>query len=207
MRLFRIFFYLLMLTSLTNCSKLVGRRMTAHTHAPFEGKVSPVQLKGIYFKVDPKDGHYCRLPWAFYLFADGSVSASVTSQTSKEVADEAFWSNPEVFVRTMDWGSRSNEEGHYFIENNRFTMELTYIMPSTPFRNFIRFEGGISSDSTICFDSKKDTWCEHPTPKGGKFNFERVHYKIYHTDVRPDSTDMWFKETAWYKENVWHNQQ
>jgi hypothetical protein len=203
MRLFRIILYLLMLVSLTTCSDLVGRRMKAHTQMPFETKASPVPLKGIYFKVDPKDGHHCRPPWAFFLYADGSVSASITSETSKQVADQDFWTNPEKFVRTMaDWNQMSTNDGHYFIRNNSFTMELTDIMPSTPFRNFIRFEGGISSDSTIYINSKTDTWCEGG-PSKNKFNFERVYYKIYRTDVRPDSADMWFKEASWYKRDVW----
>src|ERR1044072_1964709 len=137
----KLFFSVVLLAFLTNCSELIGRRMHAHKHQPFETTVIPVELNGIYFKVKPERcGYVCGPPCAFFLYADGTILANAFLGMSKEVEDEKFWSDPEKFVRTMtNWEHVRTRPGAYFIENGKFTMDLIDNMPSTPFNNFIRF--------------------------------------------------------------------
>lgn len=207
MRVSKIFFYLTMVCLSISCSDLVGRRMQTHKRKPFDATNIPVSLKGIYFKLYPTDGHYCRPPWAFYLYADGTVIGSTMSGMSQEMPELKFWSDPDRFLKTMkSWDTFSTNQGHYFIENDSITIELTDIMPSTPFRNFIRFHGTISSESILYFDSKLDTWCESDKESRKVTSFDKVYYKLYKTDVKPDSSKVWFKGSSWYENNVWYNQ-
>ncbi|MBX2898031.1 MAG: hypothetical protein KF775_00175 [Cyclobacteriaceae bacterium] len=182
---------------IASCNLASHSHFTAYMNKPFNSSKDRIKLNGVYFIADYslRHGHS---PILFFLYSDGSVNSSFATNMSA-VGERNFWTNEAMYLKNLKMGAIGSE-GHFWIKDGYIYFQLFDINPGALFPiNSIEFNGRISNDSTFILSNTICTWCDWKPISGYS-----LEYKFYATEIRPDSSSMWFKKKRWYKDKVWN---
>lgn len=187
-----------------SCNMVSHRNFNAYMNEPFNFESAKLRLDGIYFVLDFKS-KIENAPILFYLYSDGSTH-SVFGLNVSNVPDDKFWIDPENYLHNLRMNAVGNSPGHFFIRKDRILIQVFDINPGALFpNNSIEFTGRIINDSKFILTKSTCKWCFKSRRNYSKMGFAdyNTEYLFYKTNIKPDSSAIWFKERNWYKEKLW----
>ena len=145
-----------------------------------------IKTNGVYVQ---KDSFYND---AFYFYKNGLVKSSIIHSE--------FWKNPAEKVTDVDdiyMFSSKEYWGHYVFKSDTLIIQLLNTAGGhLPRRRLIEYKAIINDDSTFTYFSMRGFQ--------GRTRIldPKIKYGFFPTNIKPDSTNIWFYDKEWYKENL-----